>query len=82
MGQQIRATMASPFVSQSLRMVMAKSGGEDLETVRQLVDDGSIRPVVGTVYPFDEAPDAIRHVHGGHASGKVIVRVSGSSSTG
>jgi NADPH:quinone reductase-like Zn-dependent oxidoreductase len=81
MGQQIRATMASPFVSQSLRMVMAKSGGPDLETVKQLVDDGSIRPVVGTVYAFEDAADAVRHVHGGHASGKVVVRVSGSSST-
>ena len=80
MGQQMMAVMTSPFVSQSLRMVMAGSGCEDLDTIVQLVNDGSIRPVIGRVYPFEEAVDAVRHVYGGHASGKIVVDVSGSSS--
>jgi NADPH:quinone reductase-like Zn-dependent oxidoreductase len=31
--------------------------------------------VIDTVYPFDEAPDAVAHVRGGHAAGKVVVSV-------
>jgi hypothetical protein len=31
----------------------------------------------GCVYPFAEAPDALRYVEDGHPNGKVVVTVAG-----
>lgn len=75
MGSQMRATLTSPFVSQSLRMVTAGRQREDLDLIAGMVERGELRPVIDRVYPFTEAPDAVRHVHGGHARGKVVVTV-------
>ena len=34
-----------------------------------------IRPVLGRVFPFDDAPEAFRHYLGGTAAGKVVITV-------
>jgi NADPH:quinone reductase-like Zn-dependent oxidoreductase len=38
-----------------------------------LVAEGALDPYVTDVRPFDEAPDAMRAVEGGHAVGKVAL---------
>jgi NADPH:quinone reductase-like Zn-dependent oxidoreductase len=75
MGRQMRAMLASPFTKQSLLMVMAKSDRNDMAQIARLVDDGSVRPVIERVYPFDQAPDAMRHLASHRAAGKVVVTV-------
>lgn len=37
--------------------------------------EGKIRPYVSDVFPLEQTADAIRHVMGRHAKGKVVVRV-------
>ena len=73
MGRQIRAVMMSPFTKQKLLMVMAGSDREDLAEIASMVDDGSLRPVIERVYPFEQAPDALRHLASHRARGKVVV---------
>ena len=75
MGRQMFAMVTSPVTKGSVRVTMAGIGQGDLETVAAMAESGELRPVIDTVYPFDEAPDAVRHVHSGHARGKVVVRV-------
>ena len=75
MGRQIRAVMMSPFTKQKLLMVMAGSDREDLAEIASMVDDGSLRPVIERVYPFAQAPDALRHLASHRARGKVVVTV-------
>jgi NADPH:quinone reductase-like Zn-dependent oxidoreductase len=75
MGRQIRAVLASPFTKQSLLMVMAKSDRNDMAQIADMVDAGAVRPVIERVYPFDQAPDAIRHLASHRARGKVVVTV-------
>ncbi len=48
---------------------------EDLRYLAQLIDAGAVTPVIEKSYPLGEAPEAIRHLHSGHARGKVVITV-------
>jgi NADPH:quinone reductase-like Zn-dependent oxidoreductase len=40
-----------------------------------MLEDGSLRPVVGATYPLAEAASAVEVAGSGHATGKVVVVV-------
>ena len=48
---------------------------EDLLALGELMQAGSVTPVIDRVYPLAEAPAALAHVGAGHASGKVVVAI-------
>ncbi len=48
---------------------------EDLLTLKELIEAGSVRPVIDRTYRFDQIPEGIRHVESGAAAGKVVVTV-------
>ena len=52
---------------------IAEPDGMVLEKVKDMVDKGDIRPVIGAVYSMDEMIAAHEHVGGGHTRGKVVV---------
>ena len=41
-----------------------------------LMEAGTIAPVVDRTYPFRELPDAVRYLETGRARGKVVVTVA------
>lgn len=51
--------------------------GTQLEALSALVAEGKLRPVLGRVFPFERIAEAIAEVEGGHATGKVVVRMDG-----
>ena len=75
LGRVVKATLLSPFVRQTLTSFTVKPKGEDLEALRELIDAGTIRPVIDRTYPLSEVPDAIRYVEQGHTRGKVLITV-------
>jgi len=46
---------------------------EDLQTFNQWVEEGSVKPVVDTVYPFHKFQEAFQHNASGRTRGKVVV---------
>ena len=54
---------------------IAEADGIVLEKVKDMVDKGDIRPVIGAVYSMDEMIAAHEHVGGGHTRGKVVVNM-------
>jgi NADPH:quinone reductase-like Zn-dependent oxidoreductase len=54
---------------------MATERQEDLRYLAQLIDAGAVTPVIDRSYPLGDAPGAIRHMHDGHARGKVVITV-------
>ncbi len=72
-----RALLTSPFVRQRLRPLVHTKDPDDLETLRQLLDSGRIRPVLGASYPLNDVLGALRHFEEGHARGKVAITVPG-----
>ena len=74
-GRQLRALMLSPVVPQRLTMYISAHRQGDLEALRQQVEAGHVTPVVGKTYPLPEVPEAIRHLEGGRARGKLAITV-------
>ncbi len=75
--QILRAPLLSLFTGQKLRPLVSKERVEDLQHLAELIEAGTLTPVVGKMYPLAEAPDAIRYLKGGHARGKVVISVVG-----
>ena len=71
----VRALLLSLFVSQKLRPFSAVGKSEDLVALRELVESGSLRPVVDRIYPLAEAAEALAYFGEGHARGKVVITV-------
>ena len=80
-GRIIKAILLSPFVSQSLRVLNTKPSSDDLECLSELIEAGSVAPVIDRTYPLDEAADAIRYLETGHARGKIVISVSAAPAT-
>jgi NADPH:quinone reductase len=59
--------------------VMSKPelGREIGAAVNRMVDDGSVRPVIGARFPLERAADALRLIDERRATGKVVLEVGG-----
>jgi NADPH:quinone reductase-like Zn-dependent oxidoreductase len=73
--RQLRATVLSRFVAQSLGTFIASENADDLLVLKELVDSGRVTPAIDRTYPLEQLPAAIRHLLDGHAQGKVVVEV-------
>jgi NADPH:quinone reductase-like Zn-dependent oxidoreductase len=52
-----------------------KPNKEDLQFLKQLIEAGTLTPVIDRTYPLAEIPEAIRYLEEGHAQGKVVITV-------
>jgi NADPH:quinone reductase-like Zn-dependent oxidoreductase len=73
--QILRAPLLSLFTGQRLRPVISKENRADLETLRELIEDASVTPVVDRTFALNEAAGAIRYLEQGHPTGKVVITV-------
>jgi NADPH:quinone reductase-like Zn-dependent oxidoreductase len=48
----------------------------DVDTLKQLIAAGKVKPIIDRRYPLSEVVDALRWVDEGHAEGKVVITVS------
>ncbi|MGH2358266.1 MAG: NAD(P)-dependent alcohol dehydrogenase, partial [Candidatus Limnocylindria bacterium] len=69
------AMVTSRFGHQKVRPFLSNAKLEDLLTLKELIEAGKVTPVIDRTYPFDQIPEAIRHVEGGHVRGKVVITV-------
>ncbi len=69
----IKALLLSPFVEQELVMILAQLTREDLTILGDLMQAGTVSPVIDRRYRLREVPDAIRYSEEGRARGKIII---------
>ncbi len=79
MDRQLRASLLSPFVRQTLGALFSTVVTADLDHLRELLEAGRIVPVVGRRYPLSEVAAAVRQLEAGHARGKVAIAVRADS---
>jgi NADPH:quinone reductase-like Zn-dependent oxidoreductase len=72
----VKALFYSPFVSQDFVVMYADTSHDNLVTLKQLIEDRKVTPVIDRTYPLSETATAIRYLEQGHARGKVIIAVS------
>jgi NADPH:quinone reductase-like Zn-dependent oxidoreductase len=74
-GRVISVRVSSPFVTQTLRTFVMSPKQENLAILKAFVESGRVTPVIDRTYTLSETPQAIDHVGGGHARGKVVIKV-------
>jgi NADPH:quinone reductase-like Zn-dependent oxidoreductase len=64
-------------VGQKMASFTVKPNKADLQFLKQLIEAGTLTPVIDRTYPLAEVSEAIRYLENGRARGKVVIRVPG-----
>jgi NADPH:quinone reductase-like Zn-dependent oxidoreductase len=75
-AQLLQNAVRSRFVSQKMPGLLAKINREDLAILADLVQRGTVTPVVDRTYSLREIVEAVRHVESCHVRGKVVIAVA------
>jgi NADPH:quinone reductase-like Zn-dependent oxidoreductase len=57
----------------SYEFLLMAADGDQLRQIAALVEDGTLRPVVGKTFPFDQTPQALEALAQGGLRGKVVI---------
>ena len=55
--------------------VLVQSNGEDMDTLKGMLETGALKPHVSKIFAFDEIADAHAHIASGRTVGKVIIKL-------
>ena len=61
--------------STNVQFVTCVVNRENLDALAALLESGDVKVVIDKVYPLSEAPNAVAHMLGHHARGKVVIAV-------
>jgi NADPH:quinone reductase-like Zn-dependent oxidoreductase len=75
MGRQLAAAALDPFVGQSFEAPFVRTTTPALETLRELVEAGTVTPAVTATYGLADAPRAIRDLRAAKIHGKAVIQV-------
>lgn len=70
-----KALIASKFVNQKVAVFMAEMNPADLAILANMLQAGTVQPVIDRQYRFDQIATAIRYQESEHARGKVVVTI-------
>lgn len=71
--RQLGALLLSPFVGHRLRPLASVVRHGDLQALTELIEAGSVTPVIDRTYPLAEVPDAIGYLREGRVRGKIVI---------
>jgi NADPH:quinone reductase-like Zn-dependent oxidoreductase len=75
-GAVLRVAVANGLVRQRLVPLPSAWVREDLLAVTELIEGGTVTPVVDRTFPLADTAAGLRHVEAGHARGKVVITVA------
>jgi NADPH:quinone reductase-like Zn-dependent oxidoreductase len=73
--RQLRAIVLSRFVDQTLTTFISSENHRDMLALKELIEAGSVTPVVDRSFPLAEVPEAMRYLTEGRVRGKVVIDV-------
>ncbi|HET9498106.1 MAG TPA: NAD(P)-dependent alcohol dehydrogenase [Candidatus Limnocylindria bacterium] len=71
----LMGVLRAKVLRQRIGVFIAKDTKEDFLALKDLVEAGKLRPVVGATFPLVKAAEAMRQVDSGRARGKVVITV-------
>ncbi|GGL00343.1 NADPH:quinone reductase [Sphaerisporangium melleum] len=75
MDRPLRAQLIGPFTGHRMRGLIVLERAERYRELTELIESGTVRPVVDRVYPLAEAPEAIRRLIQGQVAGKIAITI-------
>jgi NADPH:quinone reductase-like Zn-dependent oxidoreductase len=73
LGHILKVQLASLRASQKVRFFISKADHQDLAVLQELLEAGTVTPVVERSYPLRQTADALRYLGEGHARGKLVI---------
>jgi len=71
----LKSFFVSPFIDQKFKMFIAKVLKADLGVLRDLMQEGKLKPVIDREYPMSKTAEALVYLEEGHARGKIVVTI-------
>jgi NADPH:quinone reductase-like Zn-dependent oxidoreductase len=75
LGRFARLMVISPVLRQVHPFRGAKDPGDRLAVLKELIEAGTLTPVIDRTYPLAEVPEAIRYLESGQARGKIVISI-------
>jgi NADPH:quinone reductase-like Zn-dependent oxidoreductase len=72
----IKVPLLSRLGSEKCVWFVAALNARDLTALKELIEGGTVRPVVDRTYAMNEAGAAMRHLEEGHPRGKIVITVA------
>jgi NADPH:quinone reductase-like Zn-dependent oxidoreductase len=66
----------NPLFAVKVFGLITKGSGEDLESIKRLVEEGRLKPVIDKVFPLAEVAAAQEYSKSGRAKGKIVLEVA------
>ena len=74
-GRLMRAMVSFRFSSRRLGRFLVAQKREDLVALKELIEGGSLTPVIDRTYALGDSAAAMGRMGGGHPSGKIVISV-------
>lgn len=74
-GKLLAALIRSPFISQRLAPLAATANGKDLDALRELIEAGTVTPLVESTFALSDAIAAVTHFGEKRGAGKIAITV-------
>ncbi|HMM65736.1 MAG TPA: NAD(P)-dependent alcohol dehydrogenase [Dokdonella sp.] len=75
----LRSLWTSRFTRRTASFAFARESRAELEALRDMIEDGRIRPIVDRVYPMEQAAEAHRRVETEQRLGAVVIAIDESA---
>lgn len=75
----VAAAVMGLLMSQSVGIFVGSEKRKDLMAMAELIESGEVSPVIEKTYILADVPTALAYVGEGHARGKVVITMSGTS---
>jgi NADPH:quinone reductase-like Zn-dependent oxidoreductase len=76
MGRQVWSQIVGISTRQKFRSPIALVNQKDLTALKEMLEAGTLTPVVDRRYPLSEVPTAVRALASGHSRGKSVITIS------
>jgi NADPH:quinone reductase-like Zn-dependent oxidoreductase len=76
LGFLFSVMIAGAFGRQTMKSFMTRPRREDLLVLRDLVEAGTLRPVIERRFALEDAAAAVGHVAEGHSQGKTVIAIA------
>jgi NADPH:quinone reductase-like Zn-dependent oxidoreductase len=71
----INSMVISPFVDQKFEKIIAQLKTEDMQFLAEMMEKGTLIPILDDSFPLNKTADAIRYSESGRARGKIVIEV-------
>ena len=71
----IQRPWLSMFGSKKFATFLQRANPQDLQLMKELIEEGKVKPVIDRTYTLDEVQEAFRYFEEGHSQGKVVLSI-------